>query len=92
MLNLYRIFDGSGSSGLDLGTAANPGSNTIRGNTVSGLRAKASSSFTINAPGNTWKASQQNADVNGQYAAQLVAGPTSGINHLLEGANVKLQF
>jgi Protein of unknown function (DUF1565) len=85
-------FNGSGSSSLDLGTAANLGGNTIRDNTATGLRVKADSSMTVNATGNTWNASVQNANGSGQYTTKLLTGILNGTNFFLENANSKRQL
>ena len=72
---------------LDLGTAANPGGNTITGNVTSGLRFSVGAGIVGDAQGNTWNASMQNADAAGHYAAGTVAtAPASGVNYALPGS------
>lgn len=71
----------------DLGTTASPGGNTFTGNASSNIASRVSSAITVNAVGNTWLASEQNADANGHYTASNIPGPVSGKNFLLEFAS-----
>ncbi len=71
----------------DLGTTASPGGNTFTGNISSNLASQVSSGITVNAVGNTWLASEQNADANGHYTASTISGPVSGKNFLLQFAS-----
>jgi hypothetical protein len=74
----------------DLGTAEDPGNNTINGNTTRGL--ESSSSNVVKAAGNMWIANQQGAGATGKYTASLQTGPTSGVNYSLLGAEQSIQF
>jgi hypothetical protein len=73
----------------DLGTQADPGLNTITGNTNVGLKMNLSAGQTVQAVGNTWIAGQQGADAGGHYsvaptyAPVTVNGPKTGKNYSL---------
>jgi hypothetical protein len=62
---------GDASSTFDLGTAADPGGNTITGNTTSasttGIDVKVNAAVTVMAVGNTFAPSTQGADTLGHY-------------------------
>jgi hypothetical protein len=76
----------------DLGTTADPGLNTFTGNTNVGLEDNRTSGPTLQAVGNTWNSSAQNADANGHYStspsytAVPETGPASGVNYSINGA------
>lgn len=63
----------------DLGTAADPGNNTIRGNPFSNLTIGAGEVLSVTAVGNTWNANVQGTNSDG-HASHLVVGPVSQQN------------
>jgi hypothetical protein len=65
---------GAADSSLDLGTLADPGGNTFTGNNTSNTSGEAGVRIALTdtlvpAVGNTWIASQQDADASGKYSA-----------------------
>ncbi len=76
------IYIADATAGIDLGTASDPGGNTIKDNggasypnlSVSGAAA------TIQAVGNTWNASTQGADASGHYGSSLISASGSYLN------------
>ena len=75
---------------VDLGTAADPGGNTMTGNTLTSLQMNLSNVGTVQAAGNTWNANVQGADANGHYTTPtLKTGPASnGTNYQISNASV----
>lgn len=80
-----------GAVTADAGTQADPGGNTLAGNTLAGLRVVSDGGqLTVNAVGNLWIASQQGADANGRYSVAPgytpvpKTGPQSGANFKLD--------
>lgn len=75
------------ASQLDLGTAASPGNNSILNGNVAYVPSSAANNWGtagdagVNAAGNTWLPNVQGADSLGHYAAQSIAGPTTGSNY-----------
>ncbi|MCC6552680.1 MAG: DUF1565 domain-containing protein [Polyangiaceae bacterium] len=66
---------------IDMGTEADPGGNTLIGSAQAGLFVSAGSAWLHEAVGNTWIASNQGTDANGQFPpGTAVVGPfgTSG--------------
>ena len=74
---------------IDLGTASDPGGNTLRNNIFRNLNVKGNT--TLTAVGNTWNANIQGADAQGKYAAARVDGPQSGDNYYIS-SDVSIQF
>jgi Protein of unknown function (DUF1565) len=74
---------------IDLGTASDPGGNTLLNNVFRNLQVKGNT--TLTAVGNTWNANIQGADAQGSYAAARVNGPQSGDNYYI-GSGVSIQF
>ena len=74
---------------IDLGTASDPGGNTLLNNVFRNLQVKANA--TLTAVGNTWNANIQGADAQGRYAAARVDGPKSGDNYYID-SGVSIQF
>jgi hypothetical protein len=85
-------------SKMDLGTAIDPGNNTITGGNLIGVAfdSKGFDTGTIDAVGNTWTANTQGADASGHYTTRrTVSGGdpnSSGSNFLmfLTGQKIKL--
>lgn len=78
----------------NLGDGTSAGSNTIDANTGVGLNNNTTAS-TIQAVGNTWRASVQGSDASGNYAAALQAGPVApaaGNNFAITNAAGGIQF
>lgn len=75
-------------SGIDLGTAADPGNNTILGSASGvGLNFYRPTGSVVQAAGNTWKANVQGANAQGKYASQLISssvGATGGNNYTVQ--------
>jgi hypothetical protein len=74
---------------IDLGTASNPGGNTLLNNVFRNLQVKGNT--TLIAVGNTWNANIQGADAQGRYATARVDGPKSGNNYYI-ASGVSIQF
>ena len=74
---------------IDLGTASNPGGNTLRDNIFRNLNVKGNT--TLTAVGNTWNPNLQGADAQGRYAAGRIDGPQSGDNYYID-SGVSIQF
>jgi hypothetical protein len=83
---------GDAASVYDLGTAAQPGGNTILGNNASrpGLRVGAASGVTVNAVGNTWVGGQQGASAGGTYSGNVLVTGGSGTNHTVTSGALRL--
>ncbi len=83
---------GDAASVYDLGTAAQPGGNTILGNNASrpGLRVGAASGVTVNAVGNTWVGGQQGASAGGTYSGNLLVTSGSGTNYSVTSGALRL--
>jgi hypothetical protein len=74
---------------VDLGSAADAGSNTFTGNTSTGLRINLSSAGAAQAVGNTWNPNVQGADGSGRYASPVQeTGPASGANYIIGNAGL----
>ncbi|THF87197.1 DUF1565 domain-containing protein [Deinococcus sp. KSM4-11] len=76
----------------DLGTAADPGGNTLSGSDGPGLEVDAP--VQVSAVGNTWTPGIQGADASGQYGSTLIAGPTGNRTkdfnyYLVSGSSVR---
>lgn len=93
------LLAGDAASVFDLGTAADPGANTIQATTTGrGVVVNASAAVTVNAVGNTWKAGVQGANGSGQYAlgtAPCTANSCSvstgsGANYSVSGGALRL--
>jgi hypothetical protein len=69
--------------GADLGTASDPGNNTIRNNLITGVKIDALSSLVL-AEGNTWEPNAQGADAAGHYPKPLLV---NGLSPLAAGKN-----
>lgn len=87
----YKAIAPTGSL-IDLGTAADPGGNTMV--PVSGVGLVLQFTTTnLKAAGNIWRASTQGASASGTYAAALVAGPvqpTGNANYyLVTGSSIQ---
>lgn len=90
----------SPSSTLDLGTLADPGGNTITGQSSSspGLRLHSSQGGILTAVGNTWVAGEQGADGAGKYAVVTgttrdITGPAAaGVNYGVSFAGAVLRI
>lgn len=73
----------------DLGTQAEPGGNTLTGNTTASLELGLVSVAPLSAVGNTWNPLLQGADANGHYASPTTkTGPISGKNFTINNASV----
>ncbi len=78
--NAYGISVSDASGGVDLGTASDPGGNTIQDNrnySNSFGYNLGISSGTVQAVGNTWNPSLQGSDSAGRYTSQLLTCPGS---------------
>jgi len=86
------VLGGGAGSVFDLGTAAQPGGNTILGNSTTrpGVRVGVASGVTVNAVGNTWVATQQGASSTGTYGGNLVVTSGSGQNYVISGGSLRL--
>jgi hypothetical protein len=85
----------------DLGTPNDPGNNTIRNNTITGVafQDKLNGFGTISAVGNTWKPNTQGADAQGHYTIRqnLDGGfrsdpTTDGLNFSLIGSTQHIKL
>lgn len=85
------VLFGDNTSVYNLGTAAEPGGNTILGNNATrpGVRVNAPGA-TINAVGNTWVANQQGASASGQFGGNLVVNSGSGQNYAVTSGALRL--
>jgi hypothetical protein len=83
---------GDNTSVYNLGTAAEPGGNTILGNSATrpGVRVSLSGGGVVNAVGNTWVASQQGASSTGTYSGNLVVTSGSGQNYVVSSGSLRL--
>ncbi len=83
------------TAGIDLGTASDPGGNTIQDNGGSSYPnlAVSGSSAKVQAAGNTWNASTQGADAAGRYPPYLVSPSdayASGRNYyVIKGVSIQ---
>mgnify|MGYP005852097285 CR=1 FL=1 len=86
------LLNGAAGSVLDLGSAAQPGGNTILGLNSSkpGVRIGTTAGNTVNAVGNTWVASQQGASASGAYGGNLVVTSGSGQNYAVTSGQLRL--
>ena len=78
----------------NLGDGGSAGANTIDGNTGVGLNNNTTAS-TIQAVGNTWRASTQGSNASGNYAAALTPGPVApaaGNNFAITNGAAAIQF
>lgn len=85
----YESTPTGGLGSIDLGTASDPGGNTLRDNVFRNLNA--TGNLTLTAVGNTWNPNIQGADAQGRYAKARVDGPRSGDNYYI-GPGVSIQF
>jgi Bacterial Ig domain/Protein of unknown function (DUF1565) len=85
------VLFGDSTSVYNLGTAAEPGGNTILGNSATrpGVRVNAPGA-TINAAGNTWVANQQGASATGTYSGNVLVTSGSGQNYVLTSGALRL--
>ncbi len=83
---------GDNTSLYDLGTAAEPGGNTILGNNATrpGVRINLGGGGIVNAVGNTWVANQQGASSAGTYSGTLVVTSGSGQNYAVTSGALRL--
>ena len=86
------VLFGEAASVYDLGTAAQPGGNTILGanTTRPGLRINVASGVTVNAVGNTWVAGQQGASAGGTYSGNVLVTGGSGTNYSVTSGALRL--
>ncbi|MDZ7651813.1 MAG: Ig-like domain-containing protein [Burkholderiaceae bacterium] len=86
------VLIGDNTSVYNLGTAAEPGGNTILGNNATrpGVRVNLSGGGIANAVGNTWVASQQGASGSGTYSGSLVVTSGSGQNYAVTSGSLRL--
>jgi len=86
------VLFGDHTSIYDLGTAAQPGGNTILGSNATrpGVRVNLSGGGIANAVGNTWVANQQGASSTGTYSGNLVVTSGSGQNYVISGGSLRL--
>jgi hypothetical protein len=89
-LNNHDGVDARDGARVDLGTAADPGGNTLTGNSTTGLLAAlgdpAADALSTTAVGNTWVPLAQGADAAGHFGdGVVVTGPANG--SLLSGPN-----
>jgi hypothetical protein len=86
------LLNGAAGSVLDLGSAAQPGGNTILGlnSGKPGVRIGTTAGNTVNAVGNTWVASQQGASSTGTYSGNLVVTSGSGQNYAVTSGALRL--
>ena len=84
-----QLFTGGPPFTVDLGTGGNPGNNDFSGNTVSCLRDELPVGSVLDAQGNTWTASVQNADAAGHFpVGTVLTGPqTTGTNFYIGTAS-----
>lgn len=77
--NAYGIYVSDASGGIDLGTASDPGGNTLQDNrnfsNSFGYNLGGGWSGVVQAVGNTWQANLQGSDAAGHYASQLLTCP-----------------
>lgn len=86
------VLFGDHTSIYDLGTAAQPGGNTILGSNATrpGVRVNLSGGGIASAVGNTWVANQQGASSTGTYSGNLVVTSGSGQNYVISGGSLRL--
>lgn len=79
--NAYGISVSGTSGGIDLGTASDPGGNTLQDNrnysNSFGYNLGGGWSGIVQAVGNTWQTNVQGADAAGHYSSQLLTCPGS---------------
>jgi len=94
--NADGIYISDATAGIDLGTASDPGGNTLKdngGSTYPNLSVSGSP-ITVQLVGNTWNANAQGADAAGHYPSKLVSTTNayeSGRNYYFP-KGVSLQF
>lgn len=83
---------GDSTSVFNLGTAAEPGGNTILGTSATrpGVRINLGGGGIVNAVGNTWIANQQGASSTGTYGGNLLVTTGSGPNYVINGGSLRL--
>lgn len=86
------VLAGAAGSSFDLGSAAQPGGNTLLGTSAAkpALRVAVDASVTVNAVGNTWTPNQQGASASGTYGGNLVVSSGSGINYVRTSGSLRL--
>lgn len=86
------LLNGAAGSVLDLGSAAQPGGNTILGLNSSkpGVRVGTTAGNTVSAVGNTWVASQQGASGTGTYSGNVLVTSGSGQNYAVTSGALRL--
>jgi hypothetical protein len=83
---------GDATSLYDLGTAAEPGGNTILGHSTArpGVRVNLAGGGIARAVGNTWIANQQGASSTGTYSGNVLVTSGSGQNYVIDGGSLRL--
>jgi hypothetical protein len=83
---------GAATAVFDLGTAADPGGNTLAGADTQGpaLRVDVQPGVTVSAVGNTWLPLVQGADAAGVYAGNLLVTSGSGSNFVIGSGALRL--
>ncbi|WP_162910942.1 DUF1565 domain-containing protein [Azohydromonas sediminis] len=86
------LLNGAAGSVLDLGTAAQPGGNTLLGLNASkpGVRVGTAAGNTVGAVGNTWVAGQQGASAGGTYAGSVLVTSGNGQNYSVTSGSLRL--
>lgn len=86
------VLIGDNTSVYNLGTAAEPGGNTILGSNATrpGVRVNLSGGGIANAVGNTWVAGQQGATSTGTYTGNLLVTSGSGQNYVVTSGALRL--
>lgn len=86
------VLFGDNTSLYDLGTAADPGGNTILGHSAArpGVRVNLAGGGIARAVGNTWIANQQGASSTGTYSGNVLVTSGSGQNYVIDGGSLRL--
>ncbi|MCI1193337.1 Ig-like domain-containing protein [Calidifontimicrobium sp. SYSU G02091] len=86
------VLVGDATSLYDLGTAAEPGGNTILGHSTArpGVRVNLAGGGIARAVGNTWIANQQGASSTGTYSGNVLVTSGSGQNYVIDGGSLRL--
>jgi hypothetical protein len=83
---------GDATSTFDLGTAADPGNNTLTGNQPTQVSMRVAAGVVVSAVGNTWTASAQGADADGHYTVAGTLCANANPCDQTTGADVNFTF
>ncbi|MCU0919052.1 MAG: Ig-like domain-containing protein [Burkholderiaceae bacterium] len=83
---------GAATAVFDLGSAADPGGNSLTGSDVQGpaLRVEVQPNVTVSAVGNQWLPLTQGADASGRYAGSVLPTTGSGANYVITSGSLRL--